>query len=159
MDLSNIIDDQAMEPAADFDDFSRAFGTALDQFLRKKGMNQSDAAKALGLGDRGKSRLNTYCHDSPKGVRRKPNAEMLYLLCVNLGFAFEYRGYKISAAMLNGNGRKSPERPAEQLLIEFEGQFNLTDQIGTVSINVKRPPGRIEVGLSLKGASLREKLR
>lgn len=144
-----------MEQHADSDDFARAFGDALDQFLRRKGLNQSDAAKALGLGDEGKARLNTYCHDSPKGIRRKPNAEMLYLLCVNLGFAFEYKGFKISAATLNGNGRKSPERPAEQLLIQFDGQFNLTDQTGTVAITVKRPPGRIEVGLSLKGASLR----
>jgi transcriptional regulator with XRE-family HTH domain len=144
-----------VERVADSDDFARAFGRALDQFLRGKGLNQSDAAKAMGLGDAGKARLNTYCHDSPKGIRRKPNAEMLYLLCVNLGFAFEYRGYKISAATMNGNGRKPPERRAEQLLIEFDGQFNLTDQTGTVSISVKRPPGRTEVGLSLKGASLR----
>jgi hypothetical protein len=78
---------------------------------------------------------------------------MLYLLCVNLGFAFEYKGYKISAATLNGSGKKSTEKPAEQLLIEFDGQFNLTDQTGTVSINVKRPPGRIEVALSIRGAS------
>jgi hypothetical protein len=144
-----------VERLADSDDFARAFGDALDQFLRRKGLNQSDAAKALGLGDEGKARLNTYCHDSPKGIRRKPNAEILYLLCVNLGFAFEYKGFKISASTLNGNSRKSPERPAEQLLIQFDGQFNLTDQTGTVAIIVKRPPGRIEVGLSLKGASLR----
>jgi transcriptional regulator with XRE-family HTH domain len=144
-----------VERAANSEEFARAFGDALDRFLRTRGLNQSDAAKALGLGDEGKARLNTYCHDSPKGIRRKPNAEMLYLLCVNLGFAFEYKGYKIGAATLNGNGRKSHERPAEQLLIEFDGQFNLTDQTGIVSINVKRPPGRIEVGLSLRGASLR----
>lgn len=142
-----------MERAADSEDFARAFGNALDQFLRREGLNQSAAAKALGLGDEGKARLNTYCHDSPKGVRRKPNAEMLYLLCVNLGFAFEYKVYKISAATLNGSGKKSTEKPAEQLLIEFDGQFNLTDQTGTVSINVKRPPGRIEVALSIRGAS------
>jgi transcriptional regulator with XRE-family HTH domain len=142
-----------VERAADSEDFARAFGNALDQFLRREGLNQSAAAKALGLGDEGKARLNTYCHDSPKGVRRKPNAEMLYLLCVNLGFAFEYKGYKISAATLNGSGKKSTEKPAEQLLIEFDGQFNLTDQTGTVSINVKRPPGRIEVALSIRGAS------
>lgn len=144
-----------MERAADTEDFARAFGDALDQFLRRKGLNQSDAAKVLGLGDEGKARLNTYCHDSPRGIRRKPNAEMLYLLCVNLGFAFEYKGYKITAATLNGSARKSIEKPAEQLHIEFDGQFNLTDQTGTVAISVKRPPGRIEVGLSLKGASLR----
>jgi transcriptional regulator with XRE-family HTH domain len=142
-----------MDRIADSEDFARAFGNALGQFLRERGMTQSAAAKALGLGDEGKARINTYCHDSPKGNRRKPNAEMLYLLCANLGFGFEYKGYKISAATLNGSGRKSAERSAEQLLIQFDGQFNLTDQTGTVSISVKRPPGRIQVALSLKGAS------
>jgi transcriptional regulator with XRE-family HTH domain len=142
-----------VERAADSEDFARAFGNALNQFLRKRGMNQSDAAKALGLGGEGKARINTYCHDLPNGTRRKPNAEMLYLLCVKLGFGFEYKGYKISAASLNGSGKRSTERPVEQMLIEFDGQFNLTDQTGAVSISVKRPPGRIEVGLSLKGSS------
>ena len=142
-----------MQRTTDSEDFARAFGNALDQFLRKSGMTQSDAAKALGLGDEGKARLNTYCHDSPRGTRRKPNAEMLYLLCVKLGFGFEYKGHRISAATLNGGGKKLIEKPAEQLLIEFDGQFNLTDQTGTVSINVKRPPRRIDLALSIKGAS------
>jgi transcriptional regulator with XRE-family HTH domain len=142
-----------MDRIPDSEDFARAFGNALGQFLRSKGMTQSDAARALGLGEEGKARINTYCHDSPRGTRRKPNAEMLYLLCVNLGFAFEYRGYKIGAASLNGGGRKSTDKSAEQLRILFDGQFNLTDQTGTVSISVKRPPGRIDVALSLKGAS------
>ncbi len=78
---------------------------------------------------------------------------MLYLLCVKLGFGFEYKGYKISAATLNGNGAKPIDRPAEQLLIQFDGQFNLTDRTAAVTIDIKRPPGRIEVALSLKGAS------
>ena len=133
--------------------FAKAFGEALLHFLNAKGMTQSDAAKMLGLGEEGKARLNTYCHDSPRGARPKPNAEILFLLCTRLGFDFEYKGYKISAATLNGNGLKPTEKPVEQLRIEFDGQFDLTDQEGTVSINVKRPPGRIEVALSLKGVS------
>jgi transcriptional regulator with XRE-family HTH domain len=134
-------------------DFARAFGDALARFLDENGITQSDAAKKIGLGDEGKARLSTYCHDSPQGVRRKPNAEILYLLCVKLGFDFEYKGYRITAETLNGTGLKRPEKPAEQMLIEFDGQFNLTDQVGTVSINVKRPLGRIEVSLSMRGAS------
>jgi transcriptional regulator with XRE-family HTH domain len=143
-----------MTDAADSQDFARAFGDALSQFLEKSRITQAEAARRLGLArEKGKARLNTYCHDSTKGKRAKPNAEILYLACAELGFAFEYKGYKISAATLNGSGAKPTEKPDEQLQIEFDGQFNLTDQTGTVSIAVRRPPGRIEVALSLKGAS------
>jgi len=55
--------------------------------------------------------------------------------------------------VLNGNGTKPIKKQIEQLEIEFDGQFSLTDQTGTISIHVRRPPGRIEVALSLKGAS------
>jgi transcriptional regulator with XRE-family HTH domain len=143
-----------MVDAANPQDFARAFGDALSKFLQAKGITQAEAARQLGLArEKGKARLNTYCHDSRKGKRAKPDAEILYLVCAELGFAFEYRGYKISAATLNGNGTKPAEKPSEQLQIEFDGQFYLTDKTGTVSINVKRPPGRIEVALSLKGVS------
>jgi transcriptional regulator with XRE-family HTH domain len=139
------------------EDFARAFGDALNAFLQQEEITQSEAAKRLGLNkpgkNGGKARLNAYCHDSPKGKRPKPSAEILYLVCAELGFAFEYNGYKISAATFSGNGTRKVERPVEQLQIEFDGQFNLTDEKGTVSISVKRPPGRIAVALSLKGAS------
>jgi len=152
-DLSNIID-KMMADEADSQDFARAFGDALSQFLQDKRITQTDAARQLGLEEKkGKARLNTYCHDSRKGIRPTPDAKILYLLCAKLGFDFKYKGYRISAVTLNGAGMKPPEKPAEQLLIQFDGQFNLTDQAGIVSINVKRPPGRIEVALSLKGAS------
>jgi transcriptional regulator with XRE-family HTH domain len=135
-------------------DFARAFGDALSQFLQANRITQAEAARRLGLAPgKGKARINTYCHDSTKGKRAKPDAEILYRVCAELGFAFEYRGFKISAAMLNGNGTKPREKPIEQFQIEFDGQFNLTETDGIVSINVKRPPGRIEVALSLKGAS------
>jgi transcriptional regulator with XRE-family HTH domain len=143
-----------MGGTTDSRDFARAFGDALGQFLQENGISKAEAARRLGLAkDKGKARLSTYCHDSRKGTRAKPGAEILYLVCAELGFAFEYRGYKIGASTLNGNGVKPTEKPIEQLQIEFDGQFNLTDQNGTVSINVKRPPGRIEVALSLKGAT------
>ncbi|PYX10722.1 MAG: hypothetical protein DMG88_01555 [Acidobacteria bacterium] len=142
-----------MAYGADSADFARAFGDALDQFLREKGITQSDAAAQLGLDKTtGKARLNTYCHDSRKGSRPTPDARILYLLCTRLGFDFKYRGYKISAATLNGKGLSLAEKPVEQLLLQFDGQFNLTNQTGTASISVKRPPGRIEVALTLKGA-------
>jgi transcriptional regulator with XRE-family HTH domain len=138
-------------------DFARAFGDALNTFLQQEQITQSDAAKRLGLNkpgkNGGKARLSAYCHDSPKGKRPKPSAEILYLVCAELGFAFEYKGYKISAATFSGNGTRKVEKPVEQLEIKFEGQFNLTDEKGNVSISVKRPPGRIAVVLSMKGAS------
>lgn len=133
------------------DDFARAFGDALFVFLAGRGITQSDAANRLGLDKAGKARISTYCHDSPRGTRPRPSAEILYLACAELGFSFEYRGYKITAAALNG-GSKTAEKAAEQLSLPFNGQFDLTDEKGTVSVRVKRPPGRIEVSLTLKAA-------
>ena len=132
-------------------DFARAFGDALSGFLAGNGITQSDAANRLGLDKAGKARISTYCHDSPKGTRPRPSAEILYLACAELGFSFEYNGYKITAAALNGRS-KAAEKPAEQLSLPFYGQFDLTDERGFVSVTVKRPPGRIEVSLSLKAA-------
>ena len=134
-------------------DFARAFGDALVKFLREKGLTQSDASKRLGLGKKGKSRLNTYCHDSPKGKRPTPDAEILYRVCADLGFEFDYKGYRITAETLNGNHSEPIEKPAEQLPLEFTGQFDLTDHKGTVSVSFKRPPGRVELSVYLKAVS------
>jgi transcriptional regulator with XRE-family HTH domain len=143
-----------MADSPDPQDFARVFGSALAQFLKDKGMKQSEAVRELGLEmNKGKARLNTYCRGTSKGSWPTPDAKILYLLCARLGFAFKYNGYTISAATLNGNGAKPVEKPVEQLQIQFDGQFNLTDQHGTVSISVKRPAGRIAVALSLKGVS------
>jgi len=137
-----------------FSDFARTFGDALYAFLLANGMTQADAARKLGLPEgKGKARLSTYCHDSTKGRRAKPDAEILYRVCANLGFSFEYEGYKISAAVLNGNSGSVAAKQTEQLQIEFEGQINLTDQTGAVSVKIKRPPRRIEVTISPKEAS------
>jgi transcriptional regulator with XRE-family HTH domain len=137
-------------------DFARAFGDALLNFLKINGIDQSEAAKQLGLGAEGKARLNTYCHDSTKGKRPRPNAEVLYLLCVKLGFEFEYNGYKISAATLNGNGAKPTAKQSEQLLLDYDGQFDLIGAngvVGTVSASFKRSPSQVELTVSLKAAS------
>lgn len=155
-----------MANVADIDsrkDFARAFGDRLNAYLQENGIQQIEAAKLLGLEDKhgkpNKARLNTYCHDSPSGKRPTPDAEILYLACSKLpGFSFEYRGYRISAATLNG---AKPSKQAEQLSLEFERQFNLTDkkgavtELGAFAVRVKRPSGRIELSLSLKAGKSR----
>lgn len=143
-----------MAGALDSSDFGQVFGSALAQFLKDEGITQAEAARQLGLEvNQGKARLNTYCRGRRDGSWPTPDAKILYLLCSKLGFTFKYNGYTISAGSLNGNGMRRAEKPTEQLRIEFDGQFNLTDQQGTVSISVKRPPRCIAVALSLKGAS------
>src|SRR5437588_2242833 len=116
-------------------DFAHAFGDALRQFLEAKGIRKIDVAKLFGLADKkgnpSKARINTYCRDSRSGTRSKPDAEILFLACTKLeGFYFDYRGYRISAATLNGNGAKRAEKPAEQLTLHFDRQFNLTEKAG-----------------------------
>jgi transcriptional regulator with XRE-family HTH domain len=133
---------------ADSQEFARAFGDALNSFFEQQGMSQFSAARELGI-DR--ARLNTYCRDSSKGKRATPSAEILYLLCIGLGFEFEYKGYRITASKLDGSrGGTTPSVQARQLPLDFEGEFALAGKQGTVSVNVKRPAGRIEVSLSLK---------
>lgn len=136
-------------------DFARAFGDALIKFLDEKGLTQTEAARRLGFGERGKARINAYCHDSPTRKRPVPQADVLYLICSELGFAFDYKGYRISAETLNGNGRRAEPtaKPPEQLSLEFNRQFYLTDQKGTVSVSFKRPPGRVELTVYLKAVS------
>ena len=136
-------------------DFARAFGDGLKRYLDVNGIQQVDAAKLLGITDKhgkpNKARLNTYCHDSRAGKRPVPDAEILYLACTKLpGFHFDFRGQRISAAALNGLGAEKRERAAQQLTFHFNRQFNLTDHVGTVTVRVRRPPGRIELAVSLK---------
>jgi hypothetical protein len=138
-------------------DFARAFGDALSQFLARNGISQSEAARQFGIetseeGKRkGGARISSYCRDSKQGKRPKPDAEILYLACTKFpGFSFVYKNYRISAETLNGNGAKPSEKAAEQLTLGFERQFNLTDKQGTVAVRVSRPQGRIEVSLSLE---------
>ncbi len=134
--------------------FARAFGDALEAFLQAKGISHADVARKLGLGKRGVSRLGTYCHDAPNGTRATPSAAFLYQVCSGLNFEFEYNGYRVSEGALNGRSPGRKEAPAEeQLSFEFDGQFNLTEDKGAVSVSVRRPPGRIEISLSLKAIS------
>lgn len=129
-------------------DFATAFGDALNGYVRDRNLQQNDLVDLLGLDKKeGKSRVSTYCRD---GKRVKPDAEMLWLACSKLpGFSFAYRGYRISAATLNGHGKKPSRTPVEQLIFKFQRQFNLTNEQGVVAVRVSRPAGRIEVSLSL----------
>jgi hypothetical protein len=137
-------------------DFAHAFGDALNDFLNNKKIGQSEAARLLGIeaaaGEkrRGGARIYSYLHDSRGGKRTKPDAEILFLACTKFpGCSFVYNGHRINAASINGNGKKAPEQLAEQLTLGFERQFNLTRRQGTVDVRVSRPPGRIEVAISL----------
>src|SRR6266852_2188465 len=137
-------------------DFAHAFGDALNDFLSQRGIGQSEAARLLGIeaGEGGKrkggSRIYSYCRDSKGGRRPKPDGEIICLACSKLtGFYFDYKGYRISAATLNGNGAKAADKPAEQFTLGFERQFTLTNKLGTVAVKVRRPRGRIELSISL----------
>lgn len=141
------------EGSRESEDFARAFGNALEKFLREREITQTQASERLGLGKYGNARLSAYCHDSPKGKRPSPDAEILYRVCTELGFEFDYKGYRITAESLNGSRPESIGKAAEQLRLEFSGQFNLTDQEGTVSVTFNRPPRRVDLSVRLKAAS------
>jgi hypothetical protein len=137
-------------------DFARAFGDALNEYLKNRPMGQSEAARQLGIETsepgkrRGGSRISSYCRDSKSGKRVTPDAKILYLACTKLpGFSFEYNGYRINAETIGRNGHEKPREQAEQLTFQFERQFNLTQKQGTVAVRVSRPAGRIEVSVSL----------
>jgi transcriptional regulator with XRE-family HTH domain len=140
------------QTSGDSGEFARAFGEALEKFLEEHHLTQTAAAEQLGYGKKGKARLSTYCH---KGKRANPKAEVLYQLCTELGFEFEYKGYKITAASLNGHRPQIPEKVPEQLRLEFSGQIDLTqkNRKRTASVTVNRVPGRIDLSVYLEVAS------
>jgi len=141
-------------------DFAHAFGDALNDFLERTRMGQSEVARLLGIEAaegqkrKGGARIYSYCRDSKDGKRTRPNGEVLFLACTKLpGFSFVYNGHRINAESLNGNGSKPSQQTAEQLTFGFERQFNLISRQGTVEVKVARPPGRIEISVSLKAKS------
>jgi transcriptional regulator with XRE-family HTH domain len=129
--------------------FARAFGDALKKFLEQKGISEAEGCRLMGVEA---ATLNTYTHDSPRGDRRRPRAEVLFRACTELGFRFEYNGYRISAASL-GKAKNPIPRAAEQLSLDFMRQFNLTEDNGRVSVRLRRHPGRVELSVFLKAAS------
>ena len=130
----------------DLNDFRLAFREALLDFLKAKGLSQAEAARKIGIS---KQRFNAYFR---KASPARPEVEVLYFLCVNWGFYFEYRGYIVSAKTLEGIQVAAPENVPQQIAFDFDRQFKLTDRNGAVSVTVKRPSGRIEVSLSLNAA-------
>jgi hypothetical protein len=131
-------------------DFARSFGDALQRFLEQKHIRPIEASKRMSVES---ATLNTYLHDNRKGKRAKANAEVLAEACIQLGFVFEYRGHKISASPIE-NGNPSPNSPSEQLSFNYENQFNLSDELGNLSVRIqRRPSGRVELDLHLKAVS------
>jgi len=140
------------------EDFARAFGKALRNYLDSTGVSQVDVVKSLGLkgeksGKLSKQRLNRYLKDSPP----VPDARVLYLAFTKLdGFKFEHNGYRMRVESVRRKGEPLPEKPAEQMTLRLNRQLKLTDkggavtEVGAFALMVKRPPGRIEFSVSLK---------
>lgn len=159
--MSIILDNTKMamditQPDAE-QDFARAFGDALFRYLQARDINQSQAAELLGLlnqnGKAKRSTLNSYFHDSVRGLRTEASASVLYLACAKLrGFSFDYGGYRLRAIRL---GKKQREASGGQMSFSFHRQYDLADDAGNIDVRVKRPPGRIELSLSLKASKSR----
>ena len=141
--------------------FAREFGDALAKWLADNDISQAEAARRMGLEvgveqrkkGRAKSRINSYCKPSRNGQNRSPDAQILCLACVRLGFKFRYNGHLISAQSFEA-GEPTLQPLSQQLTFEFDRQFKLTNKQGTVSVTVKRPPGRIDLSVSLAAGSV-----
>jgi transcriptional regulator with XRE-family HTH domain len=131
--------------SSDSEDFVRAFGEALDGFLKTNGISESDASRRMGME---RATLNTYTHGLTDGKRRRPTAEVLAKACI-LGFVFEYGGHQI-VALRNGERIITEER---QLHLEFTRELDLTANGGAVAVGLKRPPGRVALTVSLRAIS------
>ena len=131
------------------DDFARAFGDALRAHLNKMGVDYAKAAPRLGVT---KATLSTYWNNDAEGKRRKPRAALLFKACSEFDFTFEYKGFRVSAATL-GKGREKKISKSEQLLLDYQRQFKLTEDNGNVSVRLKRGPDRVDFSVSLKAVS------
>lgn len=134
-------------------DFARAFGDALFRYLQARDISQTQAAELLGLlnqnGKAKRSTLNSYFHDSVRGLRTEASASVLYQACAKLrGFYFDYGGYRLRAIRLDRKQRPS-EVPDGQMSFSFHRQYGLAEDAGNVDVRVKQPPGRIEIFVSL----------
>ncbi len=130
------------------EEFARAFGDALKTFLDNSEWSYAEAARRMSIG---KATLNTYLHDC-KGKRAKARVEILFQACAELGFTFEYNGYRIGAESLRLPAQTAPSH-AEQFAFDFIRQFNLTDDDGTLGVRLRRELGRLELTVSLRAAS------
>ena len=130
------------------DKFARAFGEALKVFLDEKGISVTEAANRVEIN---KQTLSTYWTDNAKGKRPLAGSDVLFAACAVLGFEFEYEGFKITASRTKGTRKEIAK--IEQLHLPFSREFELVDQKGSVTVTVKRPPGRVEFSVSLKAVS------
>jgi hypothetical protein len=131
-------------PEEEEQSFSDKLGLALSNFLKINGMSEAEASGKFGI-ERGT--LNTYT-SGVKGKRRKIPAEVLVKACL-LGFEFEFDGQLIVATK-DGQRLLVEDR---QLHLEFKRELDLTGNGGTVAVGLKRPPGRVELTVSLKAVS------
>lgn len=142
-------------------EFARSFRSALRKFMGEQGQGPTGVASALGITNAktskpAKQRINNYLREPPS----PPEGQILYLACTRLeGFRFEHEGFRLIAQAVPRNGAAPQERPAKQMAFRFRRKFNFTDQKGSVIetgaflVKVKRPPGRVEVSLSLKAGT------
>ena len=131
------------------DDFARAFGDALKAHLDNIGLDYAKAAPRLGVT---KAALSTYWNNDAKGKRRKPRAALLFKACSELDFTFEHKGFRVSATTLGNRGERKISK-SEQLLLDYQRQFKLTEDNGNVSVRLKRGPDRVDFSVSLKAVS------
>jgi transcriptional regulator with XRE-family HTH domain len=135
-----IIDIVADDPLS----FADAFGNAFEAFLGALGISEAEAAKSLGVE---RATLNTYTH-GVGGKRRRPPAEILFNACAALGFQFEYRGCRI-VGVRHGAAIMPEEK---QLHLQFTKRLDLAET-GTVALGLKKPPGKVELSVSLRAVS------
>ena len=132
------------------DDFARVFGDALKAHLDNLGIGYATAAPILGVT---KSALSTYWTEDANGRRRKPRAALLFKACSEFAFSFEYSGFRISADTLGKPVRKDPRHKSEQLILDYQRQFKLTEDNGNVSVRLRRGRGQVDLSVSLKAVS------
>jgi transcriptional regulator with XRE-family HTH domain len=131
--------------------FARVFGDSLRAFLDESGISYAEAARRLNVE---RATLATYWTDDKDGKRNKARAELLFRACTELGFEFEFNGYKIGVRSMGQPKRQGVPKQSEQLNLDFSRQFKLTEDEGKVSVKLsRRHPGRLEFVVSLEAAS------
>jgi hypothetical protein len=132
------------------DEFSDLFGSALEAFFQTEGIPESEAARRMVME---RATLNTYTTGAKdkgkeKRERRKPPAELLVRACVEFGFQFEFQDYIIAARK---KGKRVPIEET-QLHLQFTRQIDLAEN-GAITVGLKKPPGKIELSVSLREVS------
>jgi transcriptional regulator with XRE-family HTH domain len=129
------------------DDFARAFGDALRHFLDENSISVTEAASKLRMN---KQTLSTYWANNSEGKRPNARAELLFLACSELGFAFEFNGSTVRATPATP---ARSEKSYEQLQLPFAREFSLADEKGSLSVDLKRPAGELELTVRLRAIS------